>query len=492
MTPRCLLLVTLLLLVRSFAYGDDMALRHVIHVFTLPKAEGLALLAQDMDDRALFDHLQTTTKTTPEVLEKLLVITSAEEGELQLLQSDQLIYPTEFDPQQLPQTIAIGDSKLVTLLNKLLDPEPDPPQPPPQAVPVPKPAPPPTEEPAPRHPVNAGLGVITSITPTAFELRDLGDQLALGLGEGGMTLSFSCTRLAGMQNFNGELCPQFASRKLVTCLPRIAGVPLFLGTLNASQKTGGEFENPKESVSLAFLTSKPAPLPVSADRHHLAKDATDVLARLEVFSLLKTNAAALVGSDVEDNVFYSRLTSAVTAGSARLEAILSRRVPLDDEVEISECDEHIYPVEFDPPQVVRELVIADNKLIEDLRAGRQTGTGVAPPAANPHNGGFGLMTKVSPTGFETRSVGTQLVINVARDEQQLTLTATPKLSRLLGHRTYAGVGQPMFGVQSLTTSRPARLGVPLLLGTLSRPLDTGLPESEKEDRLWFAFITLRE
>jgi hypothetical protein len=481
-----------LLILMLFAFIEARAaetpLQHVLRVFTVPKADGLVLLAQDLDDRAMFQHLLDASKTSPEILEKLIVVTTGEDAEVKLLSAEELRYPSEFDPQQLPGTIAIGDTKFVALLQKLLEPE--------QAAPAPsatKPAAATPEKVNPRHPANGGLGIITSITPTAFEMRPLGDEIDLAIGGGRMIhLALTNTCLAGFQNFNGELQAQFSSREMVTAVSVVSGLPVFLGTLSAAQKTGGEFEKQTETVSLAFLATRSVAMPLSVDPASLAKDTTDVLARLEVVSIPKAEAAVLLNEVLDDNVLYSRLKQAVSAGSGKLEALLSGRARLDDESVLKECGEYRYPVAFDPPQVVRELVIADDQLLGDLRAGRQTGTGTPPSAANPHNGGFGLMTTATPTKFATNEVGTRLEIEIRRDEGVLQLIAKPQLSRLLCQRTYAGVQQPVFTAQSISTTRPARLGIPLFLGTLNRPLNTGLPESEKEDRVWFAFITLRE
>lgn len=484
-------LLILMLLAFIEARAAETPLQHVLRVFTVPKADGLVLLAQDLDDRAMFQHLLDASKTSPEILEKLMVVTTGEDAEVKLLSAEELRYPTEFDPQQLPGTIAIGDTKLVALLQKLLEPEPEQAPPAPSATkPAAAAAP---EKVNPRHPANGGLGIITSITPTAFEVRPLGDEIDFGIDGGRMIhLALKNTHLAGFQNFNGELQAQFSSREMVTAVSVVSGLPVFLGTLSAAQKTGGEFEKQTETVSLAFLATRSVAMPLSADPASLAKDATDVLARLEVLSIPKADAAALLDELLDDNVLHFRLQQAVSAGSGKLEALLSGRARLDDESVLAECDEYRYPVEFDPPQVVRELVIADDKLLGDLRAGRQTGTGTPPSATNPHNGGFGLMTTATPMKFATNEVGTRLEIEIRRDEGVLQLIAKPQLSRLLCQRTYAGVQQPVFTAQSISTTRPARLGIPLFLGTLNRPLKTGLPESEKEDRVWFAFITLRE
>ncbi|MBL9133902.1 MAG: hypothetical protein JNG86_22005 [Verrucomicrobiaceae bacterium] len=485
------ILLFMILLATPAAWAAESSLRHVVRVFTVNRADGLELLAQDLDDDALFQKLQGAAKTAPEMLERLIVLSTEETGEFRASQADEFIYPTEFDPQQLPQTLAIGSSKLAALLNKLLEKEPAPPQPAPQAAEAPKAATAP-EKPGARHPVNRGLGLITSITPTAFEMRPLGESLDLRIENGTASISLQGARLAGLQNYNGELKAQFSAREIFTATPVTLGSTVFLGTFTVAQKTGSEFENRAESLSLAFLTTRRSPMPAAAEPQVLRKDAVDVSARLEVLSLPKLDAAALLDAGLDDGILYSRLQTATSAGAGRLEVILSGRARLNEESALAETDEFIYGVEFDPPQVVRELVIADDQLLEDLRAGRQVGTGAAPPSASPHNGGFGLMTAATPTNFAMRALGSRLVLTVRSGENGLRVTASPEFSRLVTRSTFAGISQPVFGSQQLTTTRPARLGIPLLLGTVNRALNTGLQESEKEDRLWLAFLILRD
>ncbi|MFO1440570.1 MAG: hypothetical protein U1F81_19785 [Verrucomicrobiaceae bacterium] len=460
------LLPSLFCLLAAVQAVAEAPLRHELRLFTLPKAEAMSLLADDLDDKALLARMQGMPQRLHVITSEALAA-GAEPGDettFELRQADEFHYPTEFDPQQLPQTLAFGDSKLVALINKLLEPEEEPKT---GAAPVQ------------RHPVNGGLGLITSITPTAFEKRDLGDVIRLSAAG---DLNWQQARLAGLQNFNGELQAQFSTREMNAGFRLVPGGTVFLGTLSGAEKTGSEFESKSETVSLAFLTSRSLPM---AEGENLAKEAKDVQARLEVISVPKSIAAALMDEALNDSLLYSKLQN---SPENRLDAIISGRVKLNEEAELIECEEFRYAIEFDPPQQTRELVIADDALLEDLRAGRQTGT----PPSNPHNGGFGLQTTATPIKFDMRRLGTLLQIEVRRNETELKLKARAELSRQIGQRRFAGVEMPVFGAPSLQTVRPARCGIPLLLGTISRAVETGLRESEQEDRVAFAFVTLRE
>ena len=460
------LLTSLFCLLAAVQAVAEAPLRHELRLFTLPKAEAMNLLAEDLDDEALLARMQGMPQRLHVITSEALAA-GAEPGDettFEWRQADEFHYPTEFDPQQLPQTLAFGDSKLVALINKLLEPEEEPKT---GAAPVQ------------RHPVNGGLGIITSITPTSFEKRDLGDVIRLSAAG---DLTWQQARLAGLQNFNGELQAQFSTRELNAGFRLVPGGTVFLGTLSGAEKTGSEFEAKSETVSLAFLTSRSLPM---AEGENLAKEAKDVQARLEVISVPKSIAAALMDEALNDSLLYSKLQN---SPENRLDAIISGRVKLNEEAELIECEEVRYAIEFDSPQQTRELVIADDALLEDLRAGRQTGT----TPSNPHNGGFGLQTTATPIKFDMRRLGTLLQIEVRQNEKELKLKAHAELSRKIGQRRFAGVEMPVFGAPSLQTVRPARCGIPLLLGTISRAVETGLRESAQEDRVAFAFVTLRK
>ena len=460
------LLPSLFCLLAAVQAVAEAPLRHELRLFTLPKAEVINLLAEDWEDKALLARMQGMPQRLHVITSEALAA-GAEPGDemtFELRQADEFHYPTEFDPQQLPQTLAFGDSKLVALINKLLEPEEEPKT---------------GAAPAQRHPVNGGLGLITSITPTAFEKRDLGDVIRLSSAG---DLTWQQARLAGLQNFNGELQAQFSTREMNAGFRLVPGGTVFLGTLSGAEKTGSELESKSETVSLAFLTSRSLPM---AEGENLAKEAKDVQARLEVISVPKSIAAALMDEALNDSLLYSKLQN---SPENRLDAIISGRVKLNEEAELIECEEFRYAIEFDPPQQTRELVIADDALLEDLRAGHQTGT----TPSNPHNGGFGLQTTATPIKFDMRRLGTLLQIEVRQNEKELKLKARAELSRQIGQRRFAGVEMPVFGAPSLQTVRPARCGIPLLLGTISRAVETGLRESEQEERVAFAFVTLRE
>ncbi len=486
---------------------------HVLQVFTLPRAEGLELLAQDLDDKALHGRLMDAARANPAVLEKLLLVSSLlGQEKVEVQQANEVLYPTEFDPQQVPQNVALGDAAFALAVRHFFEPPEPKPQPePPKPDPAPKTVPDPSSHPAPqpersgqdqppskaaRHPANQGLGIITAITPIAFQMGLAGDKLILEdvtaaqKGEKELKVSLELSRFAGVRQYNGEPLVEFSHRKLETTLPLVLDAPRFLGTCTAAQCTGSSFESREQTVSFACLTTRKMPEPVTS-RKPVPHDETVFQAMLEVFSLPRPQAFALVEERLDDAVFRERLRATVKTGAGRLESFLSGRALGGTGAVLAQTDAYLYPTQFDPPQVGQNIFIADDDLLADLRSGRQVGTGLAPSAATPYNAGFGLQTAITPTAFTTRELGSRLEIEILREDRRLTVKVKPQLTRLLGQRRYTGAEQPVFESDFLSTTTQAWLNVPHLLGTLSRPVNTGLKEENKEDRVWFGFITVR-
>lgn len=510
------LLVMMSLPLLAAERAPDTGVCYVLRVFTVPKGEGLELLARNLDDEPLYRHLMNEAKTRPAVLEKLMLVTSTgSQDKVEVQQGVDVLCPTEFDPPQIPQALAIGDPAAIMAAESFFqatEPKPAPTPEPPKPDPAPKPPPDSGSHPAPlpegrggegrqdagkeaRHPVNQGFGIITPMVPTAYQTYLAGDKLTLETSvapvDGNVTLkaSLEMSRLAGVHFYNGEPQVEFSKRTLVTMLPLVIGPPSFLGTCSTAQCTGDAFEDRGETVSFAFLSArKPAP---GSSSDPVLEDGLPLQPLLEVFSLPRQQASVLVEEAANDAAFHQRLKAAVKSGEGRLEACLTGRVPSGMDAVVSEVNDYLYPVEFGPPQVPQNVFLSDEDLLADLRAGRQVGTGVAAPAAGPHNAGFGLLTATSPNAFQTRELGVKLNLEVLQDDRNLTIQARPQLTRLLGERDYVGTSMPVFESDFLSTTTRARLDVPCLLGTLSRPTRTGLKEESQEDRVWFGFVTVR-
>lgn len=499
------LLALLGLLFTAHAAGDDQSL-YTLHVFTVDKADGERRLAQPIDDAALHQQLMDLVKTQPATLEKLIIVSAVDGVRATVTLADELRYPTEFDPQQMPQQVVIGDGAMLQALQTMLKPEPPAPATPtpPPAAPSMKPA---SDKPAPdhpvpqpatpRHPINNGLALITAITPTAFEMRNLGDTLEIDTSADGPTspsdamVSYAITAHQGFQQVNGEMLPHFSNREIITSVALQRDRPRFLGTCAAPQRTGTALEDNGATLSFAFLTKRTTKLknpPLKPSK----PNAPDYPTMLEVFSLSKADANALIEERLPERDVHARVQSQLKSGQARLETFLCGNATNNSTTLLEEVQDYRYPLEYDPPQCPRSLFLADARLLAGLREGHQTGTALAPSSdASPNNGGFGLMTHATPTKFENRPLGTQLELDLSSNGLLFHLRAIKvQLTRLIGQRDYNGTQQPVIESQTLMTTTTAQPGVPHLLGTLSRPINTGIKEGNQEDRVWLAFLTI--
>jgi hypothetical protein len=97
--------------------------------------------------------------------------------------------------------------------------------------------------------------------------------------------------------------------------------------------------------------------------------------------------------------------------------------------------------------------------------------------------------------FETRNTGVTIEIEPAidRDGRFVEINIVPQVIRLAGMLKVEGIAakyppQPLFVTRKLTTSATSALGVPVLLGTLSKPRDNGVNESNDGGRTSLAYI----
>ena len=270
----------------------------------------------------------------------------------------------------------------------------------------------------------------------------------------------------------------------------IPGKAQLVGTYSEASKTGAPHDDTPETMSLVFVTAHP----FAADAGRAAPVANQTLQwKFEFYSMAPAFAQSVLAVGGKAEAAYALVRDAASRKDAKLEAIHLRAVKESLTLAINECHEYYYPTEFDPPELPQKLWIADSKLLDDLRAGRQEGTGVEPPAeGGTNNGGFGLITATSPTTFEMANLGTVIEAEFTADEKGSTASVHVTLKRLIEQQRYAGLDQPVFETQSITAQLPVRIGAPQLIGTLSKPLNTGIKSCNKEERVWLAFVTISD
>ena len=469
----------------------------VYEVFTLPKVEGLALLAAQKDLSETREAAVKALAAGTAKLEILMAVNSSMGTRSTLSQVGEFWYPTEFDPQESAQELLIAGD-LNPLLIKALE---SATAPPPEPPPAPTPPPPPEVEAKDknsaevrRNPVNGGLGIITCITPTTFEMKELGQSLVVEptvKDDKGAKISLELTptfsRFLGEVTYNTEPQPVFAVRTSPRTVNVVPGKSHFLGTISAASNTGAPHDDKPETLSLAFIT---AHTPPAKEAGRAAPVAEQTLTwKLQIYSMERA---------VAHNVLTGQPTGpdALTAVSAagKLEAIHIATTNPGQRLAISEVHEFWYPTEFDPPEMPQKLWIANTQLLDDLRSGRQVGLGLPPKTlgASSANGGFGLMTTTSPTTFEMKPLGTSIEADISDGANSTSVSVSIDLTRLIDEIHYTDIPQPVFECQKLITSVSPRIDAPILLGTLSKPLDNGLSKSNNDDRVWLAFMTISD
>ena len=470
-----------------------------VEVFTLPKQEALHLSIQGGGDEALYEGLSALASDRSEVRESFMLLrhNNRYAGEMvSLEETDEWIYGTEMDPAEIPQVMMLGDGALLEALSRMLQPEKEETKPQAQAQEgtarsqAATPA-----RPLARHPANGGLGTMTSVTPTAFEMRPCGARMRLRAifapAARSIDVHYEIEAVKYLHDvfYNGEPEPLIASRTLTSRATLHDGLPTLLGTLNPKRNTGVRGSEGDERMSFVFMKARNTPQPV-AKAEELDTD-KDWRLRFEAFSLPAADAVALWEAKLEDAAVRMQLREKVTAGTVRAEIVLAGSLrALGDRCTMQHGETMKYPTEFDSPEIPQSLFVSDPKMLADLRAGRQTETGIAPPDGSPHNGGFGLITTVMPSAFEERHLGAKVEVMLMEDHGKLEAVVSAEKVGYLGNHQILNCEQPSFRRQAINTSVTVVPGVPCLLGTMSPPKDSGVAAGQSDGRVWMTFLTV--
>ncbi|MDB6137358.1 MAG: hypothetical protein JWO94_430, partial [Verrucomicrobiaceae bacterium] len=392
--------------------------RCVMEVFSLPSAAAYDLIGQNLKGPEFHARVMEALKAGTASLDTLLAQSSSGD-QSRTGQTESYLYPTELDPPQLAANLVILNS-------------------------TPKsrgPATPVSPKNAVKSPFNGGIGILTTATPTAFQTQELGDTLVIDCSRldehGRLPVSYklgstTITALSPDPDIHG---PVFSFRKLEGAAQLMPSEPAFLGTYSLARRTGVPQEHVQEVTSLAFMTplldpkAPPAvkvPAAASVGYNNAATPLfkhVNLRSTLEVFSMDKSVAHALFLEQSVDTTLYHSVTALVAESKARRETTICARCQNGIETTVENADEHVYPTEFDPPQVPMNMILGDRELLKDLRAGRQMGVGAQPPVegGNP-NGGFGLITTLSPSAFQKRNLGERLKLDVSCIEDRVDAT----------------------------------------------------------------------
>ncbi len=446
--------------------------------FRLPKRAAQALLLAGMKDAALYAELRKMVTAKSARLVNLLLLRTQSGQRAKVEQIDEYPYATDFDPEQLPQTLTLINPRALGL----------------PAAPSPAPFVGPLRLPQPVPANNGGFGLMGTITPTSFTVRNLGETMEVDPVVDWahqrivLNITTESVQLAGLFRENSEEQSQFETQKLNTSVNVASGAPCFLGTLSKNYQTGTVNANQADELSLAFIT---ATIDTPPQGEFVVDPTEAVRYQWEVISVPKATASSLLDEIPDSAALHAKLRTMIKANSAKLEGLQSVRGLFGDRIKSEAVDLLSYPTDFDPPQLIQTLTIANQWLLDIFY---QEGGRVAPAPdkpLDPANGGFGIMTRMIPTNFTTRNVGDAIEVDsaLADDGRSVHVVMAPERVRLLTIRSQEDCQQPIFETQRLSTSVTLAFNRPLLVGTMSPPVNTGADHGNTEERIWLGFLT---
>ncbi len=238
----------------------------------------------------------------------------------------------------------------------------------------------------------------------------------------------------------------------------------------------------KLSSTLFLITALAWTSPLSAQESESSEDEAKTLAALpvlnleftyEVFSLPMMEVAKLKRKTSSGAVFYQEIVKKVAEKKGVQEEFLVMRMQPGGKGEIEEITEHIYPTEYEPPEIGRvpDHLPADFDQLEMF------------------------ISPAIPSAFDTKNLGSSIEAestfdNKRPDKVHVKLAASHV--QVLGSESWgegiSTVSMPRFSVQKLNVGAEFTLGSPTLLGTV-----TPRQVNQKKDQpkqIWLAFVTV--
>lgn len=233
-------------------HRSDVSMRY--ETFSLDLTTAAALLRADQPDAKLYKTLLRMVDQETAVQEGLTIIRS-KFGTRSSAQSNlEYIYPTEWDPAELPQSIGIKIDPPATP-----DPKPDPKPETDTGTPSPE-----GKKPAGRPAPEELPAFVTPATPTAFDVRNLGVAFEIEAFRGedpgiiDAVVAPEHVTLSGLSSWGKGvselLMPEIEAQKLQTQVSLAPGLPRLLGTINRSHASKID-PNASERIWFAFLTA---------------------------------------------------------------------------------------------------------------------------------------------------------------------------------------------------------------------------------------------
>ena len=302
--------------------------------------------------------------------------------------------------------------------------------------------------------------------PTAWETRNTGDTLEIEtvLGPDGKGIDVNLVpqtvRFDGFRDWQAEAAaapvgqPQFRTEKVTTSMPLQSGRPAILTTATPAAADGpgdGQIR-----IRALRITAQPAS-PANATPNEVIGARVEFL----LYSVERETARRILTECADSEKSHAAVRALVEKDGAQVEIVSAFVTKSGQRGVNEEIFEFRYPSVTSPPS-------------------------------------YGLPTArkpASPTAFETRNTGVTVEIEpvFGPDARFVDINVVPQVVRFAGMHMANGVAakyppSPVFTTRKVTTSVSSGAGVPVLLGTMSQPRDTGVNDRKDDGRTSLAYI----
>ena len=222
---------------------------------------------------------------------------------------------------------------------------------------------------------------------------------------------------------------------------------------------------------------------VSATSKHTFKQGQ---VHLEVFSLPPLMARKALMAHPKESELYAWLDAESTKqdGTVKLERHSITIVRGGQKSKTIGIDEIPFPTEFDPPNITQNLSLP-----------------IAAPSTTPPDGKANFApwprTGITPQSIENRNAGNtfEVELTFSQDGRTVDLNVAPETIRRVGTVKWGlleEIYQPVFETRKISAQVSNFVGQPILVGTFSPPVNTGVPDGNKVDRTWLLFVTVKK
>ena len=254
--------------------------------------------------------------------------------------------------------------------------------------------------------------------------------------------------------------PRFSERRVTTSSLLTVNHPTILSVSKPLVSDHHPQPTPEMHVQVLCIAQQPAPAPDPSSTAPKAGARVEFL----VYRLDRAVAAHLLRESAGSEPIHTALREHISSKKAVLESFTAFAAHSGNRT--------VYEEYMEQP------------FADEIRSPRYVGEGAA-----------AIKLPSTPTGFQTKSVGTSIEIEVRIDPKTryVEVNLVPSIVSYLGLMQVDGVAQrypaqPLFSTRKITTSVTAGFGKPMLLGTMNQPRDNGVNGRKDDGKTSLAFI----